>query len=57
MEGPTPPAAPTPTRTPNQILKAEGVPFTGFNVLADADLRSGIKTYSNWPTIPQGAVG
>ena len=24
-----------------------------FNVLADPDLREGIKSYSNWPTIPQ----
>jgi len=36
-----------------QIMKAEGVPFKGFNVLADPDLRNGIKTFSNWPTIPQ----
>ena len=43
------------SKTVTQILKAEGVPFTGFNVLADADLRNGVKTYSNWPTIPQGA--
>ena len=43
------------SNTVTQILKAEGVPFTGFNVLADADLRNGVKTYSNWPTIPQGA--
>ena len=43
------------SNTVTQILKAEGAPFTGFNVLADADLRNGIKTYSNWPTIPQGA--
>ena len=24
-----------------------------FNVLEDEDLRTGIKEYSNWPTIPQ----
>ena len=36
-----------------QILKAEGTSFKGFNVLADPDLREGIKSYSNWPTIPQ----
>lgn len=36
-----------------QILKAEGASFTGLNVLADPDLRNGIKTFSNWPTIPQ----
>lgn len=37
-----------------QILKACGVndPFT-VNVLAEAEIREGIKTYANWPTIPQ----
>ena len=38
-----------------QTLKAEGASFVGFNVLADPDLRNGIKSFSNWPTIPQGA--
>ncbi len=36
-----------------QILDYLGVPYKGVNVLADADLRQGIKDYSNWPTIPQ----
>ncbi|KAL3924273.1 MAG: hypothetical protein SGPRY_003965 [Prymnesium sp.] len=36
-----------------QVLKAEGVPFKGYNVLADPDLREGIKKFSAWPTIPQ----
>jgi monothiol glutaredoxin len=27
--------------------------MTTFNVLDDADIRQGIKEYSNWPTIPQ----
>ena len=36
-----------------QVMKAEGVEFKGFNVLQSPDLREGIKTYSNWPTIPQ----
>ena len=37
-----------------QILKACGVndPFT-VNVLAEAEIREGIKAYANWPTIPQ----
>ena len=39
-----------------QVLKAEGVEFKGFNVLQDPDLREGIKTFSNWPTIPQVRV-
>src|ERR1700726_612453 len=36
-----------------QILDHIGVGFKGLNVLESADLRNGIKTYSNWPTIPQ----
>ena len=36
-----------------QILDYLGVDYKGVNVLADDDLRDGIKTYSNWPTIPQ----
>jgi len=36
-----------------QVMKAENVPFTAFNVLADPDLREGIKSFSAWPTIPQ----
>lgn len=36
-----------------QVMKAEGVEFKGYNVLADPDLREGIKSYSSWPTIPQ----
>ncbi len=36
-----------------QLLNGLGVEFNTHNVLADADLRSGIKEYSDWPTIPQ----
>jgi len=36
-----------------QILSHMGVPFKTANVLEDADLRDGIKQFSNWPTIPQ----
>ena len=37
-----------------QILKACGVPdVLAVNVLADDEIRQGIKEYSNWPTIPQ----
>ena len=36
-----------------QILDYLGVPYKGINVLADDDLRQGIKDYSSWPTIPQ----
>jgi len=37
-----------------QILEACGVEDVAtVNVLADEDIRQGIKEYSNWPTIPQ----
>lgn len=37
-----------------QMLQACGVKnAVTVNVLADPDIREGIKTYSNWPTIPQ----
>jgi monothiol glutaredoxin len=36
-----------------QILDYIGVPYKGLNVLENDELRNGIKTYSNWPTIPQ----
>jgi len=36
-----------------QILDYLGVPYKGLNVLESEELRQGIKTYSNWPTIPQ----
>ena len=36
-----------------QILDYLGVDYKGINVLADAEIRQGIKDYSNWPTIPQ----
>ena len=36
-----------------QILKASGAPFKTVNVLEDPAIRDGIKSFSNWPTIPQ----
>lgn len=36
-----------------QVLDHLGVPFQDVNVLEDMGIREGIKTYSNWPTIPQ----
>tara|TARA_Y100001936_G_scaffold5703_2_gene5101 strand:+ start:584 stop:913 length:330 start_codon:yes stop_codon:yes gene_type:complete len=36
-----------------QILNELGTMYISFDVLADPDLRSGIKEFSNWPTIPQ----
>jgi monothiol glutaredoxin len=36
-----------------QILTTMGVKFKGIDVLADPEIREGIKVFSNWPTIPQ----
>jgi monothiol glutaredoxin len=37
-----------------QVLNACGVQqFHSVDVLADAEIRQGIKQYANWPTIPQ----
>ncbi len=36
-----------------QILSHMGVPFKGVNVLEDMEIREGIKSFTNWPTIPQ----
>ena len=36
-----------------QILAGLKVPFKGVDVLSDPQVREGIKSFSNWPTIPQ----
>lgn len=37
-----------------QILNACGVKdFVSVDVLADPDVRQGVKDYANWPTVPQ----
>lgn len=35
------------------VLNFMGVEYQDVNVLADADIRQGIKDFSDWPTIPQ----
>ena len=37
----------------SNVLKHLNVKFKGINVLENNDIRNGIKTYSDWPTIPQ----
>ena len=39
--------------TVSNMLKILEVNFKGINVLEDQSLRDGIKTFSDWPTIPQ----
>ncbi|KAI9020436.1 thioredoxin-like protein, partial [Hyaloraphidium curvatum] len=44
------------SRAAVQILQVNGVDMAklkAYDVLSDEDLRTGIKEYSNWPTIPQ----
>ncbi len=36
-----------------QILNSYGLPYHTVNVLDDWNIREGIKSYTNWPTIPQ----
>lgn len=36
-----------------QILDHVGAPFVGVDVLQDESLREGIKSFTDWPTIPQ----
>lgn len=36
-----------------EVLKRTGVPFHTVDVLADPEIRQGIKEFANWPTIPQ----
>jgi monothiol glutaredoxin len=35
------------------ILERLGVEFQGVDVLADPEIRQGVKEYSDWPTVPQ----
>ena len=39
--------------TVSNILKKLNVKFSGIDVLADPEIRQGIKDFSNWPTVPQ----
>jgi monothiol glutaredoxin len=36
-----------------QVLSLMGVKFKGIDVLTDGEIREGVKSFSNWPTIPQ----
>ncbi len=36
-----------------QILKNIGTDFLDVDVLRDAEIRQGIKDFSDWPTVPQ----
>ncbi len=35
------------------VLNYMGVEFADVNVLADPEIRQGIKDFSDWPTVPQ----
>ena len=36
-----------------QMLNSLGVPYETVDILAEPEIRQGIKEYSSWPTIPQ----
>jgi len=36
-----------------QVFEELGAPYSTVDVLADQEVRDAVKTYSNWPTIPQ----
>lgn len=36
-----------------EVLKRTGVAFSTVNILADGDIRAGMKEYASWPTFPQ----
>ena len=38
------------------VLKEVGAKFGSYNILADPELREGLKEYSSWPTYPQRYV-
>ena len=37
----------------SHVLKTLGVNFLDVDVLRDAEIRQGIKDFSDWPTVPQ----
>ncbi|KAI9717994.1 MAG: monothiol glutaredoxin grx4 [Chrysothrix sp. TS-e1954] len=39
------------------ILRENGVRYGFFNILADEEVRQGLKTYADWPTFPQLWLG
>ena len=40
-----------------EVLKSYGVPFKDVNILADEEKWMALKTFSDWPTMPQIYVG
>jgi len=41
------------SRTAVEMLQAESVQFSTFDILSDEEVRQGLKKFSNWPTYPQ----
>lgn len=40
-----------------EVLRESGYPFAHVNILEDQQKREAIKSYSNWPTVPQVYIG
>ncbi|KAF2806109.1 monothiol glutaredoxin-like protein-4 [Mytilinidion resinicola] len=45
------------SRQTSSLLREKGVRYGFFNILADDDVRQGLKEYADWPTFPQLWVG
>ena len=45
------------SNTACRILDALNTPYETYNILDDEEMRSAIKIFSQWPTIPQLYVG
>ena len=41
------------SRKISELLKDKGIEFSYFNILADEEVRQGLKEFSDWPTFPQ----
>ena len=52
LSSPSPPCSGF-SNTACRILDALNTPYETVNVLEDEAIRSGVKVYSSWPTIPQ----
>jgi len=39
-----------------EILTAQNIRFSSFNILADEEVRQAMKSFSDWPTFPQVSI-
>jgi Grx4 family monothiol glutaredoxin len=41
------------SRTICELLQAQNISFSSFDILSDEEVRQGLKTFANWPSYPQ----